>query len=53
MILRILRDPVRPLSGMDVPVKLSDLLIRAMSKQMDERPPTESVAGRLRLACTE
>jgi serine/threonine protein kinase len=40
VILRILRDPVRPLSGMDVPVTLSDLLIRAMSKKMDERPPT-------------
>lgn len=40
VILRILRDPVRPLSGVDVPMELSDLLIRAMSKQMDERPPT-------------
>ncbi len=40
VILRILRDPVRPLSGTDVPLALSDLLIRAMSKQMDERPPT-------------
>ena len=40
VILRILRDPVRPLSGVDVPMALSDLLIRAMSKQMDERPPT-------------
>ncbi|HEY8302371.1 MAG TPA: serine/threonine-protein kinase, partial [Jatrophihabitans sp.] len=35
VILRILRDPVHPLSGVDVPVELSDLLIRAMSKQMD------------------
>ena len=40
VILRILRDPVRPLSGPDVPVQLSDLLIRAMSKDMDNRPPT-------------
>jgi serine/threonine protein kinase len=40
VILRILRDPVRPLSAIDVPVTLSDLLIRAMSKEKDERPPT-------------
>ena len=40
VILRILRDPVRPLSGAGVPVALSDLLIRAMSKKKAERPPT-------------
>jgi hypothetical protein len=40
VILRILRDPVRPLSASDAPVQLSDLLIRAMSKDMDNRPPT-------------
>jgi hypothetical protein len=40
VILRILRDPVRPLSGAEVPTGLSDLLIRAMSKDKDERPPT-------------
>jgi hypothetical protein len=38
VILRILRDPVRPLSGIEVPVALSDLLVRGMSKQMDDRP---------------
>jgi serine/threonine protein kinase len=38
VILRILRDPVRPLSGVEVPVALSDLLVRGMSKQMDDRP---------------
>jgi serine/threonine protein kinase len=40
VILRILRDPVRPLSGAGVPIALSDLLIRAMSKEKDQRPPT-------------
>ncbi|MGH8859683.1 MAG: protein kinase domain-containing protein, partial [Jatrophihabitantaceae bacterium] len=40
VILRILRDPVRPLSGAAAPMELSDLLIRAMSKEKDERPPT-------------
>ncbi|MGI8760180.1 MAG: protein kinase domain-containing protein [Jatrophihabitantaceae bacterium] len=40
VILRILRDPVRPLSGAGLPVQLSDLLIRAMSKDKDDRPPT-------------
>jgi hypothetical protein len=38
VILRILRDPVRPVEG--VPVQLSDLLVRAMSKDQDDRPPT-------------
>jgi serine/threonine protein kinase len=40
VILRILRDPVRPLSGANVPRALSDLLIRAMSKHKADRPPT-------------
>jgi serine/threonine-protein kinase PknK len=40
VILRILRDPVRPLSAAGVPGALSDLLIRAMSKKKAERPPT-------------
>ncbi len=40
VILRILRDPVRPLRGADVPRALSDLLIRAMSKQKADRPPS-------------
>jgi serine/threonine protein kinase len=40
VILRILRDPVRPLSAVDVPSALSDLLVRGMSKQMNDRPST-------------
>ena len=40
VILRILRDPVRPLSAVDVPSALSDLLVRGMSKQMNDRPHT-------------
>lgn len=40
VILRILRDPVRPLIGTDIPVQLSDLLITAMSKDKASRPPT-------------
>jgi serine/threonine protein kinase len=40
VILRILRDPVRPLMGAGVPMQLSDLLIRAMSKDKEHRPPT-------------
>jgi serine/threonine protein kinase len=48
VILRILRDPVRPLSALDVPVRLSDLLIRAMSKDKAGRPPTAAeFAGEL------
>lgn len=48
VILRILRDPVRPLMGTGVPMQLSDLLIRAMSKDKDHRPPTASeFAGEL------
>lgn len=40
VILRILRDPVRPVLADGVPVQLSDLLIWAMSKEKDKRPPT-------------
>jgi serine/threonine protein kinase len=40
VILRILRDPVRPVTAADVPVQLSDLLIRAMSKKQHARPTT-------------
>jgi hypothetical protein len=40
VILRILRDPVRPVVAAGVPVALSDLLIWAMSKDKDHRPPT-------------
>ena len=40
VILRILRDPVRPLVAQDVPPPLSDLLIWAMSKDRESRPPT-------------
>jgi serine/threonine protein kinase len=40
VILRILRDPVQPVVAEGVPVALSDLLIWAMSKDKDHRPPT-------------
>ncbi|MBV9592588.1 MAG: protein kinase [Actinobacteria bacterium] len=40
VILRILRDPVRPVTAADVPTQLSDLLIWAMSKEKDNRPPS-------------
>ncbi|MDQ2750592.1 MAG: protein kinase [Actinomycetota bacterium] len=40
VILRILRDPVQPVVAEGVPVVLSDLLIWAMSKDKDHRPPT-------------
>ncbi|MDT4944989.1 MAG: serine/threonine-protein kinase PknK, partial [Pseudonocardiales bacterium] len=40
VILRILRDPVQPVTTPDVPVQLSDLLIWAMSKEKDARPPS-------------
>lgn len=40
VILRILRDPVRPVLAQGVPVQLSDLLIGAMSKDKDHRPET-------------
>ena len=40
VILRILRDPVQPLLNANVPTQLSDLLVHAMSKDKDNRPPT-------------
>ena len=40
VILRILRDPVQPLVNANVPTRLSDLLLHAMSKDKDARPPT-------------
>ena len=40
VILRILRDPVQPLIAADVPMALSDLLVAAMSKEKEQRPPT-------------
>lgn len=40
VILRILRDPVQPLVNAHVPTQLSDLLIYAMSKDKNSRPPT-------------
>jgi serine/threonine protein kinase len=40
VILRILRDPVQPLVNAQVPTELSDLLVYAMSKDKDSRPPT-------------
>jgi serine/threonine protein kinase len=47
VILRILRDPVQPLVNAHVPPQLSDLLVYAMSKDRDSRPPTaaEFAAG--------
>ena len=38
VILRILRDPVPPLSATDAPIALSDLLVSAMAKSPEERP---------------
>ncbi|SHH00692.1 Serine/threonine protein kinase [Jatrophihabitans endophyticus] len=38
VILRILRDPVRPLAENRAPTALSDLLIRAMAKRPEQRP---------------
>jgi len=40
IILRILRDPVQPLTQAEVPVALSDLLLTGMAKLQSERPPT-------------
>ncbi len=47
VILRILRDPVRSLVDAQVPAQLSDLLVQAMSKDLDSRPQTaeEFAAG--------
>ncbi len=39
VILRILRDPVRPVTAADVPVALSDLLGAALAKDPGDRPP--------------
>ncbi|MGI8665245.1 MAG: hypothetical protein ACR2N4_04330, partial [Jatrophihabitans sp.] len=39
IILRILRDPVQPLTASGVPVRLSDLLLAAMAKAQQDRPP--------------
>ncbi|MCW2529667.1 MAG: Serine/threonine protein kinase [Pseudonocardiales bacterium] len=49
VILRILRDPVRPLVTEDVPMALSDLLVTAMSKDQLTRPSSAAeFAGELR-----
>jgi serine/threonine protein kinase len=40
VILRILRDPVRPVRSSAVPLELSDLLEAALAKSPDGRPPT-------------
>jgi serine/threonine protein kinase len=46
VILRILRDPVKPLLNANVPPELSDLLISAMSKDRESRPPTAAEFAR-------
>ncbi|MGH9056113.1 MAG: protein kinase domain-containing protein [Acidimicrobiales bacterium] len=43
VILRILRDPVRPLSSDKVPIGLSDLIEAALAKDPERRPPTAAV----------
>lgn len=48
VMLRVLRDPVRPLAGPGVPVQLSDLLTRAMSKDERDRPSAAEFAAELR-----
>jgi serine/threonine protein kinase len=53
VILRILRDPVQPLAGAGVPMSLSDLLLRAMSKEMHKRPPTAEEFARELVAIEE
>jgi hypothetical protein len=40
VILRILRDPVRPVRSNSVPLELSDLLEAALAKDPENRPPT-------------
>ncbi len=45
IILRILRDPVQPLTRADVPVRLSDVLLAAMAKAQHDRPPTAAEFG--------
>jgi serine/threonine protein kinase len=39
-ILRILRDPARPIIREDVPIELSDLLLWALAKDPADRPPS-------------
>ncbi|HEX2904976.1 MAG TPA: serine/threonine-protein kinase [Jatrophihabitans sp.] len=40
IILRILRDPVQPLTSAEIPVALSDLILAAMAKAQSDRPTT-------------
>jgi serine/threonine protein kinase len=40
VILRILRDPARPLRSNTIPLELSDLLQASLDKNPDRRPPT-------------
>lgn len=40
VILRILRDPVRPILAAEVPLELSDLLCSALAKKPGDRPAT-------------
>jgi hypothetical protein len=40
VILRILRDPVRPVVSETVPLGLSDLLVWSMAKELRNRPPS-------------
>jgi hypothetical protein len=46
VILRILRDPVRPVIAEGVPIALSDLLIRGMSKEKEDRPQSAAEFAR-------
>lgn len=39
-ILRILRDPVRPVARDDIPVGLNDLMLWALAKEPGQRPPS-------------
>lgn len=45
IILRILRDPVQPLVGPDIPIRLSDEILAAMAKEQDRRTATALVFG--------
>ena len=40
IILRILRDPVQPLTQAEIPIQLSDLVLASMAKLQAERPPS-------------